>query len=175
MSSLGRMLRRFRGAQDGVAAVEMSLIGVVFFGALINAVEVGHYGLAMMQLNTAAQSGVAAAYSTCDAAHMPATQNCPALAAAVATALQSTSLGGDVALQGTLTEGWYCVAGDKTLKYVADPLSKPADCSAVQNPTIAPGLYLSVQAKYDYKPIFPGTVTQTFTTPLKRTAMVRFQ
>ncbi|MGH6910230.1 MAG: hypothetical protein ACREEG_08600, partial [Phenylobacterium sp.] len=147
----------------------------VFFGALINAVEVGRYGLALMQLNTAAQAGVSAAYHTCDAAHLPATQNCPALAGAVATALQSTSLGGGVALEGTLTEGWYCVTGDKKLKYMADPLSKPADCSAVQNPTAAAGLYLSVQAKYDYKPMFPGTVTQTFATPLKRTAMARFQ
>jgi Flp pilus assembly protein TadG len=169
------LLRRFRRAEDGVAAVEMSLIGVVFFGALINGVEIGHYGLTLMQVNNAAQAGVAAAYSTCDAAHLPATQNCPALATAVATALQSTTLGDDVALEGKLTEGWYCVTDAKTLQYVADPLSKPADCSAAANSSRSPGLYLSVQAKYDYKPLFPGTLTETFATPLKRTAMARFQ
>ena len=175
MSALARSLRRFRAAQDGVAAVEMALIGGVLFAALINAVEVGHYGLAMMQLNNAAQAGVAAAYGSCDAAHLPATQNCPALADTVATALQSTSLGEDVALEGQLTEGWYCVTNAKTLQFVGSPLSKPADCSVTQNPSISPGLYLTVQAKYDYKPIFPGTVTQTFTNPLKRSAMARFQ
>lgn len=175
MTALGRLLQRFKSAQDGVAAVEMSLIGVLFFGVLVNAVEVGRYGLTLMQLNNAAQAGVAAAYHACDAAHLPATQNCPTLAAAVATALKSTTLGDDVALQGQLTEGWYCVNSAKTLQYVADPSSKPADCSAALNPTGAPGLYLSVQAKYAYTPIFPGTVAGSFATPVKRTAMARFQ
>lgn len=175
MTALVRLFRRFKDAQDGVAAVEMSLIGVLFFGALINAVEIGRYGLTLMQLNNAAQAGVAAAYHACDAAHLPATQNCPALATAVATALQGTTLGSDVALEGQLAEGWYCVTATKTLQYVAEPLSRPADCSAASNPTGTPGLYLSVQAKYAYTPIFPGTLAASFTSPLKRTAMARFQ
>lgn len=175
MSSLAGFCRRFRNARDGVAAVEMSLIGAVFFGAMINAVEVGHYGLALMQLNNAAQAGISAAYHTCDAAHLPATQNCPALATAVATALQSTTLGDNVALEGQVAEGWYCVTSTQTLQYVADPSSKPADCSAATNSPDAPGLYLSVQAHYTYKPIFPGTITSSFDPLLKRTAMARFQ
>lgn len=175
MTTLVQLFRRFKGAQEGVAAVEMSLIGVVFFGAMINAVEIGRYGLILMQLNNAAQAGVAAAYHTCDAAHLPATQNCPALAGAVGDALKSTTLGDDVALEGQVTEGWYCVTPTKTLQFVAEPLSKPADCSAALNPSGSPGLYLTVQAKYAYTPIFPGTLADTFVTDIKRTAMARFQ
>jgi Flp pilus assembly protein TadG len=175
MSALTRLLRRFGAAADGVAAVEMSLVGMVFFGAMINAVEVGRYGLTLMQLNNAAQAGVSAAYSTCDAAHLPATQNCPALATAVATALHSTSLGDNVALKGQVTEGWYCVTDTKTLQYVAAPLSKPADCSAAPNTSGSPALYLSVEAEMTYDPIFPATITDTFDPQLKRTAMGRFQ
>jgi Flp pilus assembly protein TadG len=158
-----------------VAAVEMSLIGAVFFGLLINGVEVGRYGLTLMQLNNAAQAAVSAAYSTCDAAHLPATENCPALATAVETALQSTTLGGDAGLESQLTEGWYCVTDTKTLQFVGAPLSKPANCSAVSTSSGSPALYLSVKARYDYKPLFPGTLTATFTSPLERTAMARFQ
>jgi Flp pilus assembly protein TadG len=172
---LSRLLRRFRDAQDGVAAVEMSLIGLLLAGVLVNAVEVGRYGLILMQLNNAAQAGVAAAYHPCDAAHLPATENCPALATAVGTALHSTTLGDDVSLQSQLTEGWYCVSSTGVLQYVAAPLSKPADCSAALNPTVSPGLYLSVEASYDYTPMFPGTLTASFASTLKRTAMARFQ
>lgn len=175
MNALVRLVRRFRDAEDGVAAVEMSLISVLFFGAMINGIEIGRYGLTLMQLNNAAQAGVAAAYSACDAAHLPATQNCPAVAGAVATALKSTTLGENVTLEGQLSEGWYCVNASKTLVYVAEPLSKPADCSAASNPSALPGLYLSVQAKYAYTPIFPGTLAASFTSPIKRTAMARFQ
>jgi Flp pilus assembly protein TadG len=175
MSALSRVLRRFVRSTDGVAAVEMSLVGVVFLGAMVNAVEIGRYGLTLMQLNNAAQAGVSAAYSTCDAAHLPATQNCPALATAVMTALHSTSLGDNVALKGQITEGWYCVTSTKTLQYVADPVSKPADCSAVPNTSGSPALYLSVEAEMTYEPIFPSTITDTFDPQLKRTAMARFQ
>jgi Flp pilus assembly protein TadG len=175
VTALARLLRRFGGAEDGVAAVEMSLIGVVFAAAMINAVEIGRYGLTLMQLNNAAQAGIAAAYRTCDAAHLPATENCPDLATAVATALHSTTLGDDVTVQGQVTEGWYCVNGAKTLQYMADPSSRPADCSAASNATGSPGLYVSVQAQYTYEPIFPGTFAQTFNPQLTRTAMARFQ
>jgi hypothetical protein len=128
-----------------------------------------------MQLNNAAQAGVSAAYHTCDAAHLPATQNCPALAPAGAQAQHTHHRGNPLALGGQVAEGWYCVTGTQTLKYVAEPSSKPADCSAATNSPDAPGLYLSVQARYTYKPIFPGTITSSFDPSLKRTAMARFQ
>lgn len=174
MTALSRILRRFRTAEDGVAAIEMSLIGVVFAGVLVNAVEIARYGMTVMELNNAAQAGVAAANHTCDSAHLPATENCPAMPSAVAAALGSTSLGQTVAQGSELTEGWYCVTTANTLQYVSAPGSKPADCSGVPNTGGLPGLYLTVQVQYTYEPIFPGTLTQTFAGTLKRTAMARF-
>lgn len=170
-------LREFGLAEGGAAAVEMGLIGAMFIGALINAVEIGRYGVARMQVNNAAQAGVAAAYHACDMAHLPATSNCPALADTVDTAVQSTSLGDKVTRTGSYDEGWYCVTSTKTLERVADAGSaKPVDCAAVQNPGAAPGLYLAVRARYAYEPIFTGlTLAGTFTTPIIRTAWARMQ
>jgi len=174
MTTPPRALRRFLKAQDGAAAVEMSLVGVVFLGAVFNAVEIGRYGLALLQVNTAAQAGVAAAYKACDTQHLPATQNCADLATAVGAALHSTSLGDKIALQGSIQEGWYCVnATTKKLQYMDNASSKPADCTAAQNAGAAPGLYLSVQASYAYKVLMPGTVAATFAPTIARTAMTR--
>ena len=170
-------LRRFGAAEGGAAAVEMALIGVMFIGALINAVDIGRYGVSQMQVNNAAQAGVAAAYLTCDMTHLPATSNCPDLVPAVTAAVTSTSLGTQISPDGKFNEGWYCVNSAKQLQLVASAASsKPADCSAAQSPGLSPGLYLGVQAKYDYKPIFSGlTLAGSFATPITRTAWARMQ
>ena len=175
--TLAKKLRRFGAAEGGAAAIEMALIGVMFIGALVNAVEIGRYGVSQMQVNNAAQAGVAAAYHTCDAAHLPATANCPDLSAAVTAAVTSTSLGTKVTPDSKFAEGWYCINPAKQLQFVASAASsKPANCSAAQNPTLTPGLYLAIQAKYTYKPIFSGmTLAGTFQTPIVRTAWARMQ
>ena len=174
---LAAQLRRFRAAEGGSAAVEMALIGVMFVGALINAVEIGRYGVSQMQVNNAAQAGVAAAYSACDAEHLPATSNCTGLDAAVETAVTSTSLGAKITPGEKYTEGWYCINSAKQLQFVASASSaKPTDCTAALSPGLTPGLYLAVQAKYDYRPIFSGlTLAGTFATPITRTAWARMQ
>jgi Flp pilus assembly protein TadG len=174
MSRLAQFIRRFGDARDGLAAIEMSLVGVFLSAALINAVEIGRYGMALMQVENAAQAGVAAANHSCDVEHLPATTNCSSLYSAVGTAVQSTSLGTRVSVQGQISEGWYCINSAKALEYVAPVNSKPADCTSVHNDTGSPGLYLAVHATYVYQPIFPGlTIAETFVTPINKTALAR--
>jgi Flp pilus assembly protein TadG len=176
MTGVVRFLGRFRRANEGMAAIEMSLVGVLLSGALINAVDIGRYGVALMQVNNAAQAGAAAAYRTCDAAHVPATQNCPALASAVQTAVASTSLGENISLKDLVTEGWYCVTPSNRLQFMAAPSSKPTDCSAANNASASPGLYLGVRVQYGYEPIFPGlTLAGSLPTPIDKTAWARMQ
>ena len=174
MSRLGQFFRRFGEDRDGLAAIEMSLVGVFLSAALINAVEIGRYGMALMQVDNAAQAGAAAANHTCDIEHLPATTICSALYSSVTTAVQSTSLGDHVYVQGTISEGWYCINSAKALEYVAPVGSKPADCTSVHNDTGSPGLYLAVHATYLYQPIFPGlTIAETFQGNINRTAWMR--
>jgi len=168
-------LRGFAADESGLAAIEMALVTVLFAGALVNAVEIGRYGVTIMQVNNAAQAGASAAYGACDAEHVPATTNCSELNAAVDTAVASTTLGTRIT-RGSYNEGWYCVNAAKELQFVASPGSKPADCSAAQNPSAAPALYLGVQATYPFTPMFPGlTLAASFTSPIVRTAWMRMQ
>jgi Flp pilus assembly protein TadG len=169
-------LRGFAADESGLAAIEMALVTVLFAGALINAVEIGRYGVTIMQVNNAAQAGASAAYGACDAEHVPATTNCSELNAAVDTAVASTTLGTRIKRGDSYNEGWYCVNAAKQLQLISSPGSKPADCSAAQNPSASPALYLGVQATYPYKPMFPGvTLAESFTSPIVRTAWMRMQ
>ena len=174
MSRLTQFIRRFGDDREGLAAIEMSLVGVFFSAALINAVEIGRYGMALMQVENAAQAGVAAANHTCDVEHLPVTTNCPDVYSAVPIAVQSTSLGTRVSVQGQLSEGWYCINSAKALQYVAPANSKPADCTDANNASGSPGLYLAVHATYFYHPIFPGlTIADNFMGQINRTAWMR--
>jgi len=120
-------------------------------------------------LNAANKSCVTSDFCT-----LAATTNCSALYSSVTTAVQSTSLGDHVYVQGTISEGWYCINSAKALEYVAPVGSKPADCTSVHNDTGSPGLYLAVHATYLYQPIFPGlTIAETFQGNINRTAWMR--
>ena len=170
-------LRGFAADDSGLAAIEMSLVTLLFAGALINAVEIGRYGISIMQVDNAAQMGVSAAYGACDTEHVPATINCTGLNAAVDTAVTSTTLGTRITRGGAYSEGWYCVNASNELQLVATYASpRPSDCSSVGIPSASPGLYLGVQAVYPFKPMFPGfNLAATFTSPIRRTAWVRMQ
>jgi Flp pilus assembly protein TadG len=170
-------LKGFAADDSGLAAIEMALVSVLFAGAVVNAVEIGRYGVTIMQVNNAAQMGVSAAYGACDIEHLPATTNCSGLNAAVDTAITSTTLGTRITRGAGYNEGWYCVNAAKALVLVASAGSnKPADCSAAQNASATPGLYLGVQAVYPFKPMFPGvTLAESFQSPISRTAWVRMQ
>jgi len=157
-----------------MAAVEMSLISGVFAVALFNAVEVGRYAYILMEAEQATQAGAEAAFVACDDQHVPATQNCPNLTSAVTTAVQGTSLGTHVTLNGAISEGYYCLNASNALVYASDVSSKPADCSAFGNAGLSPVLYLQVHTTYTYAPIFTGfTVGSSFPTSVQKTSWMR--
>jgi Flp pilus assembly protein TadG len=171
---LARYLRRFGADRRGVAAVEMSLVTSAFAVAMFNAVEVGRYAYILMEAEQATQAGAQAAYVTCDSQHVPATQNCPGLNAAVTTAVQSTTLGTHVTLNGAIDEAYYCVDSTGALVYASDLASKPSDCSAYGSTGLAPVLYLQVHTTYTYAPIFTGfTIAGNFPTTVQKTAWMR--
>jgi Flp pilus assembly protein TadG len=153
-----KLLNRWRRSEDGVAAIEMSMVAAMFCFGILNVAEISRYAFSSMEDTTATQMGVAAALAACDVSHLPATTNCPGLNAAVTTALQGTSLGTHVTLNGQITEGYYCVSGTGVLTSVGGPTSPPADCSAASNNTGKPALYLRLSTSYTYTPLF-GDVT----------------
>jgi Flp pilus assembly protein TadG len=169
---IGSALHRFRRDERGVAAVEMALITGVFAVATMNAVEVGRYAYVLMEAEQATQTGAEAALVTCDAQHVPATQACPNLNGAVTTAIHGTSLGSAVSLNGAIGEGYYCVNASGALVFASDLSSKPANCSAFGNASVAPALYLQVRTRYAYAPIFPG-LTVVKSTSIQKTAWMR--
>jgi Flp pilus assembly protein TadG len=174
---LSQLATRFRRSQDGVAALEMSLVGGLFVIGLLNGGELGRYTYEKMMADTSAQAGAAAALASCDVAHVPATVSCPALASAVNTGIHSTNLGTGVSLNGALSEGYYCLNNSHALVYVSDVSSPPApDCSAVSNPSGTPALYLLVSTKFTYTPMFKGlTVVDALPSTFTDTSWMRMK
>jgi Flp pilus assembly pilin Flp len=173
MRTLTRSTRRFSRDEQGVAAIEASMVIVVFFAGLVNTVELARYGFSSMEFASATQAGATAAYANCDPAHVPATTKCPNLQTAVTTAVQSTALGDKVSLKGLMTEGWYCIAAGE-LEYAGPVSSKPADCSGVPGAVGSPALYLGVNTTYTYEPIFPDiTVVAALPKTMLRTSWMR--
>jgi len=173
---LASFAARLRRSEDGVAAIELSMVGAMFCFGILNVAELSRYAFCEMQDSTATQMGVAAALAACDVAHLPATQNCSGLNAAVTTAVQSTSLGTKVTLNGPLSEGYYCVSGTGALTSVGGPTSPPSDCSGANNAAGKPALYLKLATSYTYTPMF-GSVTVVGALPhqFNRTAWTRMQ
>lgn len=168
------LIRRLRRDERGVAAVEMALITSVFAVAMMNAVEVGRYAYILMETEQATQVGAQAALVACDGQHVPATQNCSTLNDAVTTAIQGTSLGTAVSLNGPISEGYYCMNASNALVFASDVGSKPANCALFGNAGLSPVLYLQVKTRYAYAPMFPGmTIAQSFPTAIQKTAWMR--
>jgi Flp pilus assembly protein TadG len=170
-----RLLRRFRRDERGVAAIEAAFVTSAFAIAMLNAVEVGRYAYILMEADQATQVGAQAALVACDAQHVPATQSCPNLSTAVTTAIQGTTLGSNMSLNGAITEGYYCLNAAGALVFASNVSSKPANCSsAVGNANLSPVLYLQVHTRYAYAPMFPGlTVAQAFPKSVQKTAWMR--
>lgn len=125
--------------------------------AVLNVADVSAFLFDKLQVNEATQVGAQAAWAACDLNHVPATTKCPNLNNAVTTAIQSTSLGNSVTLvNGSPSEGFYCVNSGGTLQYMADVSSPPNDCSGAGNGGVASADYVKVQATYTYTPIFGG-------------------
>jgi len=158
-----------------MAAIEFALCAPFLIFAMVNVTDVALYIHQRMQVENATQVAAQAAYKTCAPSQLPASTNCPGLATAVQNALQSTSLGANVALQSNSpSEGYYCINSANTLQYISNVSSKPADCSAAGMPSLQPGDYIQVQTTFSYTPLFPYiSVTTSFSTPILRSAMMR--
>jgi Flp pilus assembly protein TadG len=149
----------FRRNARGTAAIEFAAASMVLVVGVLNAVDLGLYEYQRMEVENAAQVGAQAAWQTCNdtSSMLPATQNCPGLAAAITAAIQSTSLGTGVALaSGYPAEGYYCVNSSGAMQSVGSLASRPADCSAVGSASTSPGDYLQVQVAFRYASLFPG-------------------
>lgn len=168
-----RWLGKFRDDRRGVAAIEAALLTGVFTMAVLNTVDVGKYAFVFMETRAATQAGALAAIKACDVGKVPATVNCPGLSAAVTAAVQGSSLGSAVQLQGALVEAYYCLDGTELL-FVGDLDNKPADCSEVGHADALPVLYMRVSTTYAYTPLFGDvSVAAAFPTPITTTAWMR--
>lgn len=161
--------------ERGVAAAEFALFAGILSLALINAVDLSIYTYKRMELENAAQMGVQAVWKACDTNRLPAITSCPALTAAIANAVQSTSLGSRVSLSsGSPSEGYYCLNNTNALQYVSDVSKKPSNCSATGMPSLQPADYIKITTTFAYAPLFPGiSVASAFATPINKTSMMR--
>ncbi|MBF0560779.1 MAG: pilus assembly protein [Alphaproteobacteria bacterium] len=159
-----------------MAAIEFALVSSILVFLLTNVIDLGIYTASRIQVENAAQMGAQAAWQTCGVGSLPATINCPGLGAAVALAVQSTSLGTNVALKkGSPSEGYYCVDGTNSLTYVAAVSgSEPSSCASVGNSSSVPGDYVLVEVNYTYASLFPGiTIASTLPSLMTKAAWMR--
>ena len=171
------MLRRMRGDERGVAAIEFALVAGFLAYAMLNAVDIAKYYHDRMQVENATQMAAQIAWQTCDTTLLPATTKCTGLTSAVTAAIQATSLGSAVKLKsGFPSEGYYCVNASNAIQYVSSVSSKPANCGAVGNATGQPGDYIRIETTYTYVPLFPGIgVGGLLPTTVTASAMMRLQ
>ncbi len=144
---------------------------------MLNVVDIARYAYTRMQVENAAQMGVQSIWKFCDPVkHLPASTQCPNFNTAITRAVQSTNLGNQVTLQtGSPAEGYYCVNNSNALELVEKvPEPKPADCARIGRPSLKPGLYLRVDVRYTYAPLFPNlTAASLFDTQLSQTSYMR--
>lgn len=168
-----RLHRRFWEDERGIAAVEVALVSTLLITALFNVVEVGRYAYVASQVSAASQAGAQAALVTCPTTQTPVTTNCSAVASAITTALQGTTLGAGITQQGSLVERWYCVNSAGALQDMAAASSKPSNCAAAGGSGL-PALYLTVSASYTYQPMFPGlTIVAALPASVTKSAWMR--
>lgn len=179
MRILGRR-RRLRGLiadRRGVAAIEFALIASTLIFALLNTFDFARFFYEKMEVENVTQEAAQAAWKTCAPPQLPATTNCAGLNAAITASIQSSSLGGAIALAaGSPAEGYYCINGAGALVYVSAVASKPANCASVGNASGTPGDYITIQTTFTYAPIFGGmSLASTLPTPITDTALMRLQ
>lgn len=161
----------------GTAALEFAFFASFLSLATLNVAEISVYIFQRMQVDNAAQMAAQAAWKTCDTSQLPATTNCPGLTTALTNSVQSTPLGSSVQLTaGSPSEGYYCVTAQNTLQYMSSVDNKPADCSAAGNAAAQPADYITIQATFNYTPMFHGlTVGGLFGSTIQQTTIMRLQ
>ena len=153
--------RSFLKDTQATAAIEFAGAALLLLFGIMNAVDLGSYAFRRMEVENAAQVGGQMAWKTCydQSSMLPATQNCPGLNSALASAIQSTSLGTAIKLSsGYPKEADYCVTASNLLQAVGSLSAKPADCSSVGSASTSPGDYIQIGVTYAYSPIFSISV-----------------
>ena len=167
-------------AQDcsGVAAIEFAAFALLLSLAALNVADVSIYAFQLMEVENATQMAAQAAWTACSfsLSQLPPTTNCSGLSTAIQNAVQSTSLGTNVALQsGSPAEGYYCINSSNALQYVGSVSdTEPSDYSVVGNSNIQPADYIEISTTFSYTPLFKGiTIGGSLTTPITKTAWMR--
>lgn len=176
LAKIFAQVRRYRSDQSGAAAAEFALVLILLAIPILNVVDFALYAWNRMQVDNAAQVAAQAAWAACiPPTFLPATNNCPGMAAAITTAAQSTSLGTGITVTST-AENYYCVntTTNALVTVGTFPGTKPADCSSVGSANDTPGDYVNVTVSYTYTSVFPGaTIVSLLTTPVVRQAWMR--
>jgi Flp pilus assembly protein TadG len=177
----GRRLKALRllGDDRAAAAAEFALVAPLLITMVMSVVDLGIYIFDSMQVSNAGQALAETIFAKCARTSPPVTTNCTALTTdAENTAVQSTSLGTQVTISGSLTEGWYCATGTGspvTLHKEADTSQTTAGvCTEVAGETTKQGDYVSATVTYSYSPIFGGlSAASLLTGPITKTVWVR--
>jgi Flp pilus assembly protein TadG len=173
-------LRDCRGAAAAEFVLWLAVLGV----PLLSVVDLGVFAFQRMQLDAAGQASVQTAWKLCDTtAKLPATRNCPGLAAAMTAAAQSSPLGTAVTVDSASpVEGYYCANGSNSLQVVgatgtiASPLTatRPTCTTVTSGSTTAAGDYIKVTVNYPYTPVFTGvSIARLLPSTITRTAWMR--
>ncbi|HYS44923.1 MAG TPA: TadE/TadG family type IV pilus assembly protein [Rhizomicrobium sp.] len=165
--------RRYGKDRCGAAAAEFALLLSLLVIPILNVADLAIYAWDRMQLENAAQMAAQAAWETCDSGtKLPALTKCTGLAAAVAVAASSNSLGTG-AVVGTLTEGNFCPNSGGTALVSAGTAS---DCSGINGSTDKPGDYLTIPVTYTYTPLFSGmSVVALLPTAMQSVGQMRLE
>lgn len=172
---VGRFWRDARGA----AGVEFVLMLTLLTLPTLNVIDLGLYAYERMQVETAAQAAVQAAWHACSSSAQLPTKNCTGVAATMLTAAQSTSLSTNVTLP-TVVEGFYCSNGSGGLALVGStgttttaPTGAGTCTSVIAGSTTAPGDYIQATASAPYAPLFGSLSLLPLPTTISRTAWLR--
>lgn len=169
-----RLPARLLQETSGAAALEMALWLTLLVVPMANVVDIGFYVFKRMQVETAVQAGVQAAWASCVAyTAQPKGAACGStMTTAINTAVASTSLGSSVTVvSGYPTEGPYCPDASGVLQSVA---SYKMSCASAGYPAGTAGDYIRLRVTYSYTPLFSGaSVTSLLPTPIARDAWIR--
>lgn len=163
------LLLDFCRGEQGTAATEMMLWTGLMMMPIANAVDLGLYMYQRMQVETAANAAVSAAWHDCNPtaatpAPPPAITTCKAAVSSVITdmqtAAQSTSLGTAVSLPtANISEGYYCADSSGALVLMTQigtaanpPKSNPSipNCPGATTPA---GDYIFATVTFTYTPL----------------------
>lgn len=171
---IAKRRKGFVANERGAAALEIALWAGVLIVPVLNVVDLGFYTFQKMQVEEAAQVGAQAAWDACSSLLVqPKGTACGAtMTNAISTAIQSTSLGGNVTLvTGSPTEGAYCPDATEVLQPVG---TYGQSCAAAGYPAGTAGDYIQVAVSYSYSPVFSGvSIVSLLPTPIVRTAWMR--